>query len=242
MDNIKFGEFIAELRKEKNLTQAELASKLSVTDKAVSKWECGLGFPDIKIIEPLAEALDVSVLDIVQSKKNEDDLISHKDASQAIEDTIIMVKEQQKLEIKNVFVISSVVIFVILLLFIMFAGRSIGEQAYYRYQPKDGLIAVTLYLTGWFLFGLLVSVLAGRPLGSVRTFIFELIIIGLPSLLSILFLPVLLVNSSLLVRLPFIQGKILDLIINNVSTITQIGALLLGCLTYRSIIKKNRQH
>ena len=62
MDAKKFGTFIATLRKENNMTQVELAQKLQVTDKAVSKWERGLGFPDINTIEPLADALGVSVL------------------------------------------------------------------------------------------------------------------------------------------------------------------------------------
>ena len=63
MDNKKFGAFIAAQRKEKGLTQKELADKLCVTDKAVSKWERGIGFPDIKLIEPLSEALS-NVIDI----------------------------------------------------------------------------------------------------------------------------------------------------------------------------------
>ena len=61
MDAKKFGTFIATLRKENNMTQVELTQKLQVTDKAVSKWERGLGFPDINTIEPLADALGVSV-------------------------------------------------------------------------------------------------------------------------------------------------------------------------------------
>ena len=67
MDAKKFGTFIATLRKENNMTQVELAQKLQVTDKAVSKWERGLGFPDINTIEPLADALGVSVLEIMLS-------------------------------------------------------------------------------------------------------------------------------------------------------------------------------
>ena len=51
MDSQKFGAFISELRKERGWTQLELAQKLNVTDKAVSKWERGAGFPDIKLIE-----------------------------------------------------------------------------------------------------------------------------------------------------------------------------------------------
>ena len=54
MDNIRFGSFVAQLRKERGLTQKELAQRLHVTDKAVSKWETGRGFPDLKLLEPLA--------------------------------------------------------------------------------------------------------------------------------------------------------------------------------------------
>lgn len=50
MDAKKFGAFISERRKEQHMTQAGLAGKIGVTDKAVSRWERGLGFPDIKLI------------------------------------------------------------------------------------------------------------------------------------------------------------------------------------------------
>ena len=51
MDNIRFGSFVAQLRKERGLTQKELAQRLHVTDKAVSKWETGRGFPDLKLLD-----------------------------------------------------------------------------------------------------------------------------------------------------------------------------------------------
>lgn len=61
MDREMLGRFIAQRRKERNLTQRELAEALHVTDKAVSKWERGAGCPDISLLEPLAEALELSV-------------------------------------------------------------------------------------------------------------------------------------------------------------------------------------
>ena len=61
MDAKQMGMFISKLRKENNMTQAQLAKELYVSDKAVSRWERGLGFPDINTIEPLAEALNVNV-------------------------------------------------------------------------------------------------------------------------------------------------------------------------------------
>ena len=57
MDNMKTGQLIRDLRKEKGMTQKELADKLHITDRAVSKWERGLCAPEISLLEPLAEAL-----------------------------------------------------------------------------------------------------------------------------------------------------------------------------------------
>ena len=69
MDAQKFGTFIAQCRKEKGMTQSELAAKIMVTDKAVSRWERGKGFPDINLLLPLAEALEVSVFELMHSER-----------------------------------------------------------------------------------------------------------------------------------------------------------------------------
>ena len=71
MDAKEFGSFIAGLRKEMRITQAELASRLNVTDKAVSRWERGLGFPDINTLEPLADVFGISLTELMGCKKNE---------------------------------------------------------------------------------------------------------------------------------------------------------------------------
>ena len=70
MDSIQFGAFVAQLRKESGLTQRELADRLHVTDKAVSKWETGKGFPDLKLLEPLAQALGVSLVELLQGERS----------------------------------------------------------------------------------------------------------------------------------------------------------------------------
>lgn len=72
MDRIKTGELIAAARKEKGLTQKELAQKLHISDRAVSKWERGAGFPDISLLEPLADALDLQVLDLLRGERTEE--------------------------------------------------------------------------------------------------------------------------------------------------------------------------
>ena len=69
MDAEKFGAFIQERRKELGLTQSELAQRLHVTDKAISRWERAVGYPDIKLLEPLANALEISLLELLQSKR-----------------------------------------------------------------------------------------------------------------------------------------------------------------------------
>ena len=69
MDANKFGCFVAERRKELKMTQKDLATKIQVTDKAVSKWERGLGFPDINTIEYLADALNVSIIELMKSER-----------------------------------------------------------------------------------------------------------------------------------------------------------------------------
>lgn len=70
MDNVKMGKFICKLRKEKKMTQKELAEQIHVTDKAISKWETGKGFPDIKLLETLADILDVSVWELMSGERS----------------------------------------------------------------------------------------------------------------------------------------------------------------------------
>lgn len=65
------GETIANLRKQKGMTQSELAEKMNVTDKAVSKWERDLSCPDINTISKLADILDVSVDELLKAKKQD---------------------------------------------------------------------------------------------------------------------------------------------------------------------------
>lgn len=68
MDNRKTGKFISQRRKELNLTQKQLAEKLNVTDKAISKWETGNGAPDIALLSLLAKTLNVSVIEILDGE------------------------------------------------------------------------------------------------------------------------------------------------------------------------------
>ena len=68
MNNYITGKIIKELREKQGLTQLELAEIINVSDKAVSKWETGKGLPDITLIEPLAKALKVSVIELMNGE------------------------------------------------------------------------------------------------------------------------------------------------------------------------------
>ena len=68
IDRERFGAFLAELRKQRNMTQKELAQRICVSDKAVSKWERGAGLPDISMLIPLAEELGVTVTELLEGR------------------------------------------------------------------------------------------------------------------------------------------------------------------------------
>ena len=78
MNQEKIGKFIAELRKQKKLTQEQLAEKLGITKNAVSKWERGLGLMDLSLLKPLSEILNVSVTEILNGEKFDKEEINSK--------------------------------------------------------------------------------------------------------------------------------------------------------------------
>ena len=83
------------------MTQAELAGRLQVTDKAVSRWERGVGLPDISMLEPLSEALEVSVLELLRSERLEGQELSPAQAADAVADTIRVAVEQRRARMRR---------------------------------------------------------------------------------------------------------------------------------------------
>ena len=69
MNQEKIGKFIANLRKEKNMTQQELAKKLGITDRAISKWENGRGLPDYSLLQDLCDTLSISINELFSGEK-----------------------------------------------------------------------------------------------------------------------------------------------------------------------------
>ncbi len=92
MDQIKIGKFIAKCRKENNLTQMQLAEKLNITDRAISKWENGKGMPDSSIMLDLCNELKISVNELLSGE-----VIEMKDYNQKTEELLIeMAKQEEK--------------------------------------------------------------------------------------------------------------------------------------------------
>lgn len=130
MDNEKIGNFIATLRKNKELTQRELALKLSVTDKAVSKWERGLSFPDITLLSSLAKVLEVDVSEILNGEFGKDKSIDVKKAiDEAIENIDKKRKERNDRIKKNVSKWIVIVAFISLIVFV-------AIRNYIKYNPN----------------------------------------------------------------------------------------------------------
>lgn len=69
IDKERFGAFLSQLRKERGMTQKELAEKLFVSDKAVSKWERGLSLPDVALLQPLADLMEVTISELLSGQR-----------------------------------------------------------------------------------------------------------------------------------------------------------------------------
>lgn len=119
MDQEKIGVFISTLRKEQGMTQQQLADAIGVSNKTISKWECGLGFPDINTIKPLADVLEVSVLEIMQSEREPKEEISADKATEVLDNVISLVVHQRQIERRNIIISVVSVTSVVLLIFLI---------------------------------------------------------------------------------------------------------------------------
>lgn len=91
MEQIKIGRSIAERRKTKNLTQLQLAEKLNITDRAISKWETGKGMPDSSIMMELCKELDISVNELLSGE-----LIDMNNYNTKLDENLIRLQKQKE--------------------------------------------------------------------------------------------------------------------------------------------------
>ena len=101
IDKQRFGKFVAELRKEKGVTQKELAKELFISDKAISKWETGVSIPDTALLVPLANLLGVSVTELLMCEKMEQGDTLETDKVEKIVKTVITYSEEMHHHVQN---------------------------------------------------------------------------------------------------------------------------------------------
>lgn len=119
MDQIKIGKFIAQMRKEQNLTQRQLGDKLNISDKTVSKWECGKGLPEVSLMLPLCEVLKININELFAGER----LTTSNYKEKAEENIMNLVREKE--ESKKKIILSNIVAWLcvcVVLVCVMLAG------------------------------------------------------------------------------------------------------------------------
>ena len=149
MDLKKIGAFIASVRKEKGLTQKELADKLYISDKTVSKWETGKGLCDVTIMEPLCKELDITINELLSGEK-----IEETEYKKRAEENMLSLALERKKSKRNI-ILSIILGFVILLssLTIIMASSYYEMPTYQRVILL--IIAFTVMVGGLLVVGVL---------------------------------------------------------------------------------------
>ena len=125
MDLEKIGKFISKCRKNKNITQQELAEKLSVSDRTIGNWENGRNMPDLSLFKPLCEILDISINELLSGEK-----INNKKYQDKLTENIINLTIDSKKRILKT--IKRIILIIFLLFIILFAGL-----CFYNYYEID---------------------------------------------------------------------------------------------------------
>ncbi len=155
MDQIKIGKFIADERKRKGYTQKQLSEKLEISDKTVSKWERGNGFPEVSLLLPLCNELDISVNELLSGER-----VSEEDYRKKAEENMVnLVREAQ--ESKKKIVLSAMVAVLSLVaalpLFVLSGAL-----------PMEAWLRTTLVVTGLIVLalGIVIACILDREAGA----------------------------------------------------------------------------
>lgn len=97
IDKEKFGTFLSQLRREKGMTQKDLAEKLFVSDKAVSKWERGLSLPDVALLQPLADLMGVTISELLSGQRiREEAPLTAREADRLVSGALRLTAQEQE--------------------------------------------------------------------------------------------------------------------------------------------------
>lgn len=160
MDQEKIGRFIAEMRKKKNLTQSDLGERLKVSTNAVSKWERGICLMDMSLLKPLANILEVQVLDILSGE-----IVSKKETKDKYEETIYNLAKLQKDESKAFGIYGLILMFIVLVIFKSYAKMNYSDimstvfmvvsfKFIYKYKSNKGIKNILISIIA-FIFSLI---------------------------------------------------------------------------------------
>ena len=116
MEQEKIGKFIQERRKEKKLTQEELAEKLSVNNKTISRWENGKNMPDVSMFKPLCQILEISVEELINGEKSNEENLKVSYEKAIINTLDNNIKNQRKIsKLKRYLILLTIIIFLLIL-------------------------------------------------------------------------------------------------------------------------------
>ena len=157
MNQERTGSFIAQLRKEKNMTQKELADKLGISDKTVSKWETGNGMPDVSLLQPLCIELSVNLNELLSGEKLSDESYSGK-----AEENMMKLAQDAQEGRKNkriagiIGVVCGILVFMFFIEFAIIASS--GAMGIFAYLDLPTLIILSGVLLG-------IELISGRFVG-----------------------------------------------------------------------------
>ena len=140
MDPMKTGKIICEARKKLKMTQKDLADKLFVSDKAVSKWERGLCFPDITVLIPLTEELNISLYDLLRGEK-----MNKEEVEETLKNTINYSNSELKKKKKKYIIVSSIIVSIVIFISI-FSISFIKRNEIGGIVDRDELYNISYYI------------------------------------------------------------------------------------------------
>ena len=144
MDQIKIGKFIAECRKKNNLTQMQLAEKLNITDRAISKWENGKAMPDSSIMLDLCNELKISVSELLSGEVIEMDVYNEKLEQNLVD--MVKQKEESDKRLLTMEIVIGVLISIVFFVLIFIAS----------FVGMEDWLTITLIITGFIPFIIMV--------------------------------------------------------------------------------------
>jgi transcriptional regulator with XRE-family HTH domain len=162
MDQVKAGAFLKKLRRERGITQEQLAAELGVSGRTISRWETGSNMPDISLLVEIAEYFDVSIPEIIKGERKSEDMKEEtKEVAETMSDYARAEKEQLVKSIRNMSIMGLAALFVYMVLDItgLYDRSSLLR---YVYGISEALIYVTVLMFPLYTTGLLSKIRISR--------------------------------------------------------------------------------